>query len=320
MYDLNLTVPNFNSSKYTQDNKFTLLKNYLYELNEVLSFALSDKQDTVVESLVKRVENNAENEKTQILALKKQSKERFEELKADILRTADEICTAYATDMERTETEILQKAESEFVGKTEYEEYKSNAQTILEQNSESISLNAQRAEEISSELEAFKKSTNAEFTVQSDAILSQVENIYTAKTAAAELEERLSSKITQDSQSITESFSERISTLEDDISSVGGELTSFIGDLDVYIRRGKLSDDAYGIEIGRSDSSIKARFTNDRLSFFQGLTEVAYISGNNLYITRAEILDYLKLGNTAHGYFTFDITERGLEVRWTDGS
>ncbi len=319
MYDLNLTVPNFNSPKYTEDNKFTLLKNYLYELNEVLSFALADKQETVIKNLVERFQDDAEKEQKQILTLKKQNKERFEELKADILRTADEICTAYATDMERTESEILQKATADFVAKTEYEEYKNSAQTTMIQNAEAIGINAERSEEISAELETFKKSTNAEFTVQSDAILSQVENIYTAKTEAAELEERISSKITQDSQSITESFSERISTLGDDISSVGGELADFISDLDVYIRRGKLSEDVYGIEIGRSDSNIKARFTNDRLSFFQGLTEVAYISGNNLYITRAEILDYLKLGNTVHGYFTFDITEKGLEVRWTDG-
>ena len=76
----------------------------------------------------------------------------------------------------------------------------------------------------------------------------------------------------------------------------------------------------YGIEIGRSDSNIKARFTNDRLSFYQGLAEVAYISGSNLYITRTQVLDYLKLGNAAEGFFIFDVTENGLEVTWTNGN
>jgi hypothetical protein len=73
------------------------------------------------------------------------------------------------------------------------------------------------------------------------------------------------------------------------------------------------------LPIGRSDSNIKARFTNDRLSFFQGIVEVAYISGSNLYITNAEFLDSFKIGNSVNGWFVFDTTANGLEVRWIDG-
>ena len=101
---------------------------------------------------------------------------------------------------------------------------------------------------------------------------------------------------------------------------MGGEVRELASSLDVYIRRGELEEGVYGIEIGRSDSNIKARFTNDRLSFYQGLAEVAYISGSNLYITRAQVLDYLKLGNAAEGFFIFDVTENGLEVTWTNGN
>jgi hypothetical protein len=68
------------------------------------------------------------------------------------------------------------------------------------------------------------------------------------------------------------------------------------------------------------DSNIKARFTNDKLSFVQGEMEVAYISGNSLFITRSEITDYIKIGNSGQGYFTFDVTENGLEVKWSNGS
>ena len=68
-----------------------------------------------------------------------------------------------------------------------------------------------------------------------------------------------------------------------------------------------------------SDSNIKARFTNDRLSFYQGASEVAYISGSSLYITNADVLDYLRIGNSSQGYFLFDTTSNGLEVRWIDG-
>lgn len=43
MYDLNLSVPNITSDKYSNERRFSLLKNYLYELNETLSIALAGK-------------------------------------------------------------------------------------------------------------------------------------------------------------------------------------------------------------------------------------------------------------------------------------
>ena len=147
-----------------------------------------------------------------------------------------------------------------------------------------------------------------------------MENIYSSKTEMGDLEERISSQISQTAEGITETFSESITGVEEELSSVGGEVRELVSSLDVYIRRGELEEGVYGIEIGRSDSNIKARFTNDRLSFYQGISEVAYISGSNLYITRAEILDYLKIGNTTDGFFTFDVTHNGLEVMWSNGN
>lgn len=43
MYDLELDVPNITSDKYSNERRFLMLKNYLYELNEKLSFALGDR-------------------------------------------------------------------------------------------------------------------------------------------------------------------------------------------------------------------------------------------------------------------------------------
>ena len=320
MYDLNLTVPDFNSPKYSDISKFRLLKDYLYQLNEVLSFALSDKESSVIKTEIERTQKDLKDKASQMLVLKKESLERFEELKADIIRTADEICTAYATDIERSEREIIQRASAEFVAEKDYEEYKNSISTQIEQNADRITLNSEANEAIVSELEEFKKSTNAQFTLQSDGILSQVENIFTAKTEMDELEERIASKIIQEADNVTESFNQSVSVLGEDISSIGGQVAQFISELDVYIRRGLLEENIYGIEIGRSDSDIKARFTNDRLSFYQGSVEVAYISGSNLYITKAQILDYFKLGNESDGYFIFDTTNKGLEVRWSDGN
>lgn len=320
MYDLNLSVPNLTSPKYSNDNRFLLLKNYLYELNETLSFALGDRPETEIENIKKEIQTEKNAEKQNIIRLNNESKKRFEDLKNQIIRTAEEIETDYSTAISKTEKELMQKATGEFATKTELGEYKNQAETELLQTAESISANAKATEEISTDLENYKKSNNAQLTVQAEEILSQVENIYSAKTDLSDLEERISSQISQTATGITEIFSESLSAMGEDLSSVGGEVKELVSSLDVYIRRGELEEGVYGIEIGRSDSNIKARFTNDRLSFYQGLSEIAYISGSNLYITRAEIIDYLKIGNSTDGYFTFDVSDNGLEVMWSGGN
>ena len=320
MYDLNLSVPNLTSPKYSDDNRFLLLKNYLYELNETLSFALGDKPQTEIQNLKKEIETGKGEEKQNIIRLKNDSKKRVEELKNQIIRTAEEIEMDYSAAISQSEREILQTAQGEFTTKTEFSEYKNQVDTELLQTAEGISANAKTTEEISADLESYKKTNNAQLTIQAEEILSQVENIYSAKTDLGDLEERISSQISQTAEGITETFSESLSSFSEDLSSVGGEVKELASSLDVYIRRGELEEGVYGIEIGRSDSNIKARFTNDRLSFYQGLSEVAYVSGSNLYITRAEILDYLKIGNSTDGYFTFDVSENGLEVMWSGGN
>ncbi len=320
MYDLNLSVPNLTSPKYSTDNRFLLLKNYLFELNETLSFALGERPESEIQNLKKTIEIEKTEEEQNVIRLKNDSKKRFQELKEQIIRTAEEIELDYSTAISESQREILQTAQGEFATKTELGEYKNQVDTEFLQTAESISANAKSTEELSTELENYKISTNSQFSIQAQEIISQVGNIYSAKTELGELEERVSSQISQTAQGITETFSESLSAFNEDLSSVGGEVKELVSSLDVYIRRGELEEGVFGIEIGRSDSNIKARFTNDRLSFYQGLSEVAYISGSNLYITRAEILDYLRIGNSTDGYFTFDITENGLEVTWLNGS
>lgn len=320
MYDFNLTVPNLTSQKYSNENKFLLLKNYLYELNDVLSMTLSEKEESITQLVNKKSTDISDGNKTQIIQLKSDSLKKFQDLKNEILRVSDDIAMSYETSIEQSKTEILQSARGEFLSKTEFGDYKNNVETTISETADRVMLNAQTNEEIKADLENFKKTSNSQITVQAEGIMSQVENIYAAKTDVEELEERMGSAVTQTTENITENFYSSLQSLNEDLSTLGGKVTELVSDLNVYIRRGELEEGIYGIEIGRSDSNIKARFTNDRLSFYQGIAEVAYISGNNLYITRAEILDFLKIGNTADGFFAFDITSNGLEVRWSDGS
>lgn len=319
MYDLNLTVPNLTSDKYSDDNKFMLLKNYLYELNEALAQALDDKTATELQAFTKSVNEKDKSNSEKIIALKNQSIKRFDALKQDILRTADEIEKEYTTKLEQTKEEIKLEAKGEFVAQSQFGEYKNETASQYKQMSEAIQSNVTKTEELSTSVEDYKRTTDSKITQQAESITSQISEAYATKNEVNGLEDRVESKIVQTSTNITDNFNKSFTYLSDDISTVGGNVKEFISELDVYIRRGELEPDIYGIEIGRSDSLIKARFTNDRLSFYQGTSEVAYISQNNLYITRAEVLDYLKIGNTSQGFFIFDTTENGLEVKWSYG-
>ncbi len=320
MYDLNMIVPDFTSSVYTDDNKFRLLKNYLYELNDALAYALAEKTEGEMYSVTARMEKEEKSNHARVQQLNAQSVKRFNELKEQIIRTAENIAKDYKVFVETKKDEILQGVESTFVVKSEFGEYQNKADTAIKQNSDNIQLISQNVDEVNDSLLGFKETARSEMTIQSDSIISKVEEIYATKSETEELESRVSSQVIQSNKDITESFSRGLSEISEDISSVGGNFTRFVSDLDVYIRRGQLEENIYGIEIGRSDSSIKARFTNDRLSFYQGITEVAYVSGSSLYITNAHILDYLKIGSSSEGFFMFDVTDNGLEVRWINGN
>lgn len=320
MYDLNLSVPNISTTKYSDDEKFYLLKNYLYELNETLSYALSNVDSSNLSTGLKIEIENVKNDASEIHNLKQDSLQRFNELKNKIIITANEIFENCNTEIEKTEKEILLKAESDFVAKSQFGEYKNEVNTSIKENSQAIELNANNIESTLNDLEHYKIQNNSDISIQASAIISQVENLFTKKSDLEDFSESVSSQITQNSENITEVFSECISKIDNDLLDLENNVSELVYSLDAYIKRGELESGVYGIEIGRSDSNIKARFTNDKLSFMQSGVEVAYISKNNLYITRAEITDYFKIGNSSVGCFIFDVTDNGLEVKWSYGS
>lgn len=80
--------------------------------------------------------------------------------------------------------------------------------------------------------------------------------------------------------------------LEDYVEEVEGTEIEHHKELIKHIRF-----DNGDIILGEENSEFQARISNDRISFYQGATEIAYLSNNKLYITNAEILTSLRLGN-----------------------
>jgi phage minor structural protein len=75
-------------------------------------------------------------------------------------------------------------------------------------------------------------------------------------------------------------------------------------------------DGAPYLDMGSSESSVKMRLTNTRLSFVQAGAELAYFSDNKLYVTRLEAVEQISIGTDANGYLDIVTTPTGVGFKW----
>ncbi len=286
------------------------LKQVVNGTGSVNAIATTLKQSNEINEAAK------ENAVEVAIRLTEENKKKFDELKSQIINTANEITENYKKEITDTETELSNLMSKDYVAKSDFGTYKTEIDTRFSQTTESIKLTAENTESVQSELSEFKKTQAADLAIMQNSIITQVSDSFASKTELSKIEETVNSKVTQSASDITETFEKKLKVLNDELTDTTNSSNEFMKDIEAYIKRGELENGVYGIEVGRSDSNMKARFTNEKLSFLQGSVEVAYISGNNLYISRAEILDYLRIGNQTDGYFIWDVTSNGLELRW----
>lgn len=96
---------------------------------------------------------------------------------------------------------------------------------------------------------------------------------------------------------------------------------TYVKEAKAYIRHGELDTNngnpIYGVEVGRADGSTfnkYARFTSNRLSFYEEDKEVAYISSRRLFIEDATFLASVQFSNK----YTIDSSD-GLAFIWNGG-
>lgn len=121
----------------------------------------------------------------------------------------------------------------------------------------------------------------------STSITSEISSNYVIND---ELEEALSTLYTQ----LNDLFEFKFTSLESTVNENDIERRREYREITSYIR----FEDG-NIILGESGNELTVRIENDRIVFLEGGLEVAYVSNNKLYITDAEILASLRIGNFA---------------------
>lgn len=203
--------------------------------------------------------------------------------------------------------------------------------SIAENNKKNVILAAKQLEEVQAAkikqirdkiietADEISQSFQVELTERTNSIFASVAEQYMAKGQEGELNECYEYITQQISSGVIENFTRTVTLAQE----TEKEFKEYTKQFDAYIKRGLLGyDDAgneiFGIEIGDVNSPFKGRFISNKLSFMQGSAEVAYISNNTLYITRAEILDTLSIGNTTNGFFDWVSLNKGLVATWRE--
>lgn len=124
----------------------------------------------------------------------------------------------------------------------------------------------------------------------SDEILFRIQEVYATKDEVPEIISSQTSELKQTVEGWEQTWTTFESTYEGDKNNTDirfNEIQKYIRYID-----GK-------IILGEVGNELELRIANDRLSFYQNNSEVAYFSNNKLFVTEGEFLDSLQLGKFA---------------------
>lgn len=130
-------------------------------------------------------------------------------------------------------------------------------------------------------------------------ITSEVSQKYMLLTEKDAIYQYVQTMVSQSATEITMSF-------RNDLTEVENQVVVNKQEIDKYIRFS-----ANGIELGDMLSPFKAQISNIKISFLQNNQEIAYISNNTLYITKAMFLEKISIGNSQSGQYDWIIRTNG---------
>lgn len=138
-------------------------------------------------------------------------------------------------------------------------------------------------------------------------ITSEVSKKYMLLTEKDAIYQYVQTMVSQSATEITMSF-------RNDLTEVENQVVVNKQEIDKYIRFS-----ANGIELGDMLSPFKAQISNIKISFLQNNQEIAYISNNTLYITKAMFLEKISIGNSQSGQYDWIIRTNGnMSLKYRD--
>ncbi len=114
---------------------------------------------------------------------------------------------------------------------------------------------------------------------------------------------------------ITKSVSDQIAEVAGDVDGLAEDIAGFKDTVTGY-----MDFNGDSLAIGVMGSSFKTEITNTEMAFTENGEKVAYVSNNDMYITRARVTDTLSVGTVSNGYFDFVTLPGGLALKWRDAA
>ena len=114
---------------------------------------------------------------------------------------------------------------------------------------------------------------------------------------------------------ITRSVANQISEVAGDVDGLAEDMADFRDTVSGY-----MDFNGDSLAIGVTGSSFKTEITNTEMAFTENGEKVAYVSNNDMYITRARVTDTLSVGTVSNGYFDFVTLAGGLALKWRNAA
>ncbi len=114
---------------------------------------------------------------------------------------------------------------------------------------------------------------------------------------------------------ITRSVADQIAEVTGDVDDLAEDMADFRDTVTGY-----MDFNGDSLAIGVVGSSFKTEITNTEMAFTENGEKVAYVSNNDMYITRARVTDTLSVGTVGNGYFDFVTLPGGLALKWRNAA
>lgn len=145
-------------------------------------------------------------------------------------------------------------------------------------------------------IQSVTESTSTKLWKDAENLVAEATKDVVTETNFATYKEEVATMVSTSASGVTTEFTNQLTTLE---TNIDGTISSKFKELYSYIREYMDENGLPVIELGSEQSNLICRITSEKIAFLQNGIEVAYISDDMLYITQAEILTSIIIGNFA---------------------